>query len=678
MFKNICFSTFFTFLIAFSWAQDNLFTSYDLFKIKQVAEIAISPDGKHIAYTVKIPRPFSEEPGRNYHKLHLLNISSGESKLYITGKEFLHSINWTPDSRKITFLGKLDDATTTQVYAINIDGGSAMPVTNSKTSIESYEWHPGNESIAYISEKTDKSRNALIEKGFNAEIYEEDIPHKNLYIYDIKSKATEQITEGITVFDIAWSPKGDKIAAQVSEKNLIDYYYMFQKIHLINPKTKEIKQLIDNPGKLGEMEWSPDGKHLAFVSAIDIYDPRDGSLYIVPVPYRKKFADLKNYSKDFEGTVISIEWKDKNTVLFSAEESVDITLSEQTIGGANRNILLNGGSVVFHRFDYAMGTVAFGGNTAKHPNELFTYSIKKKQLKKHTDLNKWLDDKKLSKQEKISYKSRDGITIEGVLIYPLNYKEGEKYPLINVIHGGPESCIKNGWVTNYSRWGQVAAAKNYFVFMPNYRSSSGRGVKFLKMGQKDPADEEFNDVLDGIDYLVNKGMVDKDKVGIGGGSYGGYFSAWAATKHSNRFAAAVTFVGISNQLSKRYTTDIPYESYYVHWLFWPHENFELVIDRSPIKYATNNKTPTLILHGKDDPRVHPSQSLELYRALKLFGKAPVRLVWYPGEKHGNRKNPARLDYSLRTLEWFDYYLKSDNPKDKMPEKYLDYEVEPGT
>ena len=319
--------------------------------------------------------------------------------------------------------------------------------------------------------------------------------------------------------------------------------------------------------------------------------------------------------------------------------------------------------------------MALGGSTMWHPSELFTYDVRKRNLKRQTTLNPWLKDKKFGVQERMTYTSRDGLKMEGVLAYPLDYKEGTKYPLITYIHGGPEACVKNGWTTYYSLWGQVATAKGYFVFMPNYRGSSGRGVAFSKMNQGDLGDEEFNDVLDGIDDLIARGMVDKTKVGIGGGSYGGYFAAWAATKHSDRFAAAVVFVGISDQLSKRYSTDIPYESYYSHWKFWPHENRELVIDRSPITHAENNKTPTLILHGKNDTRVHPSQSLMLYRALKLPKKAPVRLIWYPEEGHGNRKNPARLDYNLRTLAWFDYYLKGGGNKNQLPAKDLEYKID---
>ncbi|MFH1321171.1 MAG: S9 family peptidase [Bacteroidota bacterium] len=672
--KIICLFLFFT-VVTSVYAQEDILTSYDLFKLKQVIETAISPDAKYVAYTVNVQRPFSDEPGNNYKELYLLNLSSGESKLYMGGKKSFYALGWTPDSKQITFLANFDDVKHTQVYAMDVDGGDAFPVTNSKTSIQNYYWNPKNTSIAYISIERDNTRKSLIKKGFNAEIYEEDIPHKNLYLYDLKEKTTEQITKDVTVFSIRWSPNGDVLAAQIAEKNLVDYEYMFKNINIINPETKENKLLVDPPGKLEGMAWSPDGKHLAFVAGVDISDPVSGSLFVVPVPNNKKFAELRNYSKDFGGSVISAKWKDNSTVLYSANESVDVTLNEQNINEGERKILIQGGEVVFRGFTLAKGIVAFNGNTGKFPGELHTFNLKNKKLNKHTDCNPWLNNKKFAKQEKISYQARDGLTIEGVLMYPLNFKQGEKYPLIVYIHGGPESSEKNGWVTYYSMWGQVATAKDYFVFMPNYRASSGRGVAFSKMDQKDLGDEEFNDVLDGIDHLVKKGFVDNNKVGIGGGSYGGYFAAWAATKHSDRFAAAVVFVGVSDIVSKRYTTDIPYEAYYVHWTIWTHEDIELMYDRSPIKYITNNKTPTLILHGKKDPRVHPSQSLELYRSLKLHGKAPVRLVWYPEEGHGNRKNPARLDYSLRTMEWFDYYLKSDKPKDEMPDKDLEYDID---
>jgi len=667
------------FLIIFSvsvFAQEQVLTSYNIFNLKSVTDTETSPDGKYVAYTVNIPRPFTDKPGSDYKHLYLLNIESGSATPLLEGKQSISQLRWSPDSKTIAFLSRLGEEKYTQVYFINPEGGSPEKITNSESSVQEFEFHPDGSTLGYVASEPESSKKKeLKEKGFDAEIYEEEVRDLNLYLFDLKSNETKKLTSGFTVYDFEWSPDGSQILAVCADKNLVDYSYMFKRIFLINPGTGERSMLVENPGKLGQVAWAPDGKHIAFISATDVNDPVSGTLYVAEVPNNKKFSELKIYSEDFVGDVTHIVWKDESTILFSADEGVNTTFSERNINMPARKILIEAGKIFFSNFSYENGIVSLAGNTASHPSELFTLKIDENELVKHTDHNPWLAKVKLAKQEKIEYEARDGLRIEGVLLYPLNFSEGKKYPLIVYAHGGPESCVKNGWSTNYNMWGQVAAAKDYFVFMPNYRSSSGRGEEFSRMDFGDLGDEEFNDVIDGIDFLINKGWVDKDKVGIGGGSYGGYFSGWAATKHTDRFAAAVSFVGISNQISKRNTTDIPYEDYYVHWGLWTHEDYDLIYDRSPVKYANQSKTPTLILHGKEDPRVHPSQSLELYRALKTHGKAPVRLVWYPGQGHGNSKNTSKLDYSLRTMEWFDYYLKSDKPKDKMPDMWLDIESE---
>jgi Dipeptidyl aminopeptidases/acylaminoacyl-peptidases len=224
--------------------------------------------------------------------------------------------------------------------------------------------------------------------------------------------------------------------------------------------------------------------------------------------------------------------------------------------------------------------------------------------------------------------------------------------------GGPEAHYRNGWLTSYSTPGQMAAARGFAVFYPNYRGSTGRGLEFQKLSYGDPAGKEFDDYVDGVDHLINIGLVDRAKVGITGGSYGGYATAWGATYYSDRFAAGVMFVGIGDTIGKIGTTDIPWEMFHVHYGYWIWDGkWQKALERSPIYHADKSRTPLLILHGKDDPRVHPSQSLGMYRNMKLRSKAPVRLVWYPGEGHGNRRAASRLDYSLRLMQWMEYYLK---------------------
>lgn len=655
-------------------SQNKGLTTEDLFKIKNVGETVFSPNGKMIAYTLNVPRPLNEEPGSNYNNLFIYNLEDQENVGLLANKISVSAIQWDAESEKIYFLAKLGEIKTNQIYSLDADGGSPKLITNEAADILAFKVSPDGQKIAFVRlEDKSKGKQEMLNRGFDAEIYEEEFQHRNLYVMDLDDKKINQITTASSVFEFEWSPDSKNIAAAIADKNLVDDSYMFKRLYVIDTETGIKYKLVDNPGKLTQFSFSPDGTKLAFVSASNINDAVSGSLFVCDIPNTKQFSQLKNYTEGFEGSVIMVRWKDDNTLIYSSEEGVDITLREQKLNQKGSKLLLEPTKVVFRNFDLFGDNICFAGNTADHPNELFVFNLASSELKKLTNHNNWLSNVRLAKQEKIEYTAKDGLNIQGVLIYPLNYEQGKRYPLITYVHGGPESAVQNGWETGYGSWGQFAAAKDFFVFMPNYRASSGRGVEFTMMGFGDLAGREFEDVIDGIDYLIGKGFVDRNKVGIGGGSYGGYFSAWAATKYSDRFAASVVFVGISNQISKRNTTDIPYEDFYVHWGFWTHENEQLVWERSPVRYAHQSKTPTLILHGKEDPRVHPSQSLELYRALKLHGKAPVRLVFYPGQGHGNSKNTSRYDYLVRTLEWFEYYLKSDSPKDRLPAKYFDFD-----
>jgi dipeptidyl aminopeptidase/acylaminoacyl peptidase len=637
-------------------AQSDVLTTRNIFDVRQVLETATSPDGRYIAYTVFAPRPFSDPAGPDYRDLMLFDTQSGESRVFLAGKRAVYAPGWTIDGTALTFLGVLDNSGGAQVYAMSLSGGEARALTTSATGVSDYSFSPDGKKLAYLA--TDPQPAALADarkKGFDAQVYEELNAERGLHILDLTTSTSKKLTSGVSLFDIEWSPDGSRIAAAVAQENTVDMSYMFKRIHLIDPASGTMTLLVENPGKLGKLAWSPDGSKLAFISAVEVWDSKEQSIFIVDRNSPKPFRQLRNYSAGFEGSVIDIAWKDNNALLFASEEGVDITLRELSVESGGNTALIAGGTVAFGGFSAENGVVSFAASTPAHPRELFTW--RNGTLTRHTTSNPWLANIRLARQERFVYKAKDGLEITSVLIYPLDYTPGKTYPLIVDIHGGPEAAYQNDWVTGYGNWGQVAAAKGYVVFMPNYRSSTGRGVAYAKMGLGDLAGKEFTDVLDGIDELVKMKLVDPKRVGIGGGSYGGYFSAWAATRHSKRFAASVVFVGVSNQISKRNTTDIPWEDYHVHWGIWTHENFEKVYDRSPVKWASGSVTPTLILHGTEDPRVHPSQSLELYRSLKLHGKAPVRLVWYPGEGHGNRRNTSRLDYLVRTMDWFDTYLQ---------------------
>jgi dipeptidyl aminopeptidase/acylaminoacyl peptidase len=305
------------------------------------------------------------------------------------------------------------------------------------------------------------------------------------------------------------------------------------------------------------------------------------------------------------------------------------------------------------------GRVALVGETPAHPGEVYTIAHGDAVPRRLTDSNPWLASVNLAPQDVFQHQARDGLDLAGVLIRPAGDPE-EPAPQLLFVHGGPEGHRKNGWLSRYSAPGQLAAAQGYAVFYPNYRGSTGRGVEFSKLGQSDAAGKEFDDVVDAVDALVAAGIADNDRVGVTGGSYGGYATAWLATTYSDRFKAGVMFVGISNKISKGMTTEIPIEDIMVHARFAPYTNWQFSLERSPLYHVEKCRTPLLIAGGTADSRVHPSQSLQFYRALKLIGETPVRYVRYPGERHGNRRAASRDDYARRLMRWMDHFVKEGN------------------
>lgn len=639
-------------------------------QIRSVTEAVISPDGQRIAYTLAIPRkPMEDENGPAWSELHVAD-QANSSRPFITGKVNIRSIQWTHDGKQLTYLSRRADDKNTSLYSIPIDGGESQAILKHNSSINDYAIHPDGKQIAFLAEEeSPKSRQDLRDKGFNQQIYEEDSPRTFVWIRSSPDQPPRKLDLAGSASYVEWSPNGNDLLVVLSPTPSVDDSYMFKRIHVVDSTSGQIVESIKNPGKLGEAHWSPDGKSIAFVSGADLNDPSEGRLMIASIPG----GELRDLLPSFEAHVLTFAWQDATHLLWLAEDHEESTLGRTSLDGATEHLAHRTGPIFTHLSLAAQQPLAaLVGQTPQHPPEVYQYNLSDNHSSQWTDSNPWLSTIRLASQETVQWTARDGQALSGVLIRPLNYIEGRRYPLIMVVHGGPESSVPNGWVTTYSNPGQMAAARGFAVFYPNYRGSTGRGVEFSKLGQGDAAGKEFDDLIDGIDHLAQKGLIDPTRVGITGGSYGGYASAWGATYYSDRFAASVMFVGISDNISKVGTTDIPEEMYLVHHRKRLWDDWSYFAERSPIFYVQRNKTPTLILHGKVDPRVHPSQSLELHRHLKTLNQAPVRLVLYEGEGHGNRQAASRFDYSLRLLQWMEHYLQG--PGGDAPPYELDYEA----
>ncbi|NBB93253.1 MAG: prolyl oligopeptidase family serine peptidase [Gammaproteobacteria bacterium] len=634
-------------------------------RLQSVGEISPSPDGQSIAFTRSVPRdPAEEADGPAWQELHLID-HEGRVRGFVTGDVSVGRIGWTPNGGMITFIAKRGEDEHDALYGIPVDGGEARKLAGAGAGVIDYSFSPDGSRVALVAgEALPTVDEEQREKGFDAVVFEEQWRPRDLWLHDLGGDSEpDRIEIEGSVQAVDWSPAGDRLALRVTPRQLVDDTLMYQRVLIVAPDG-EVLGRVDNPGKLAGLAWSDDGSRLALIATETIEDTRAGRLMVTG----RDGGDWTHLMPGLRGHVIDIDW-DGETLLFLSHEGVESRIGRIAPDGSGEATLLSRAGLIVTAFEARGGRLVFGASTPDYPSEV--HALNGESAERLTDSNPWLADVELARQEVVEYPARDGLTIQGLLVRPLDYEEGERYPLILAVHGGPESHYSNGWLTSYNLPAQHAAAEGYFMFYPNYRGSTGRGVEFALSSQGRPAKEEFDDLVDGVDHLIEQGWVDGDRVGITGGSYGGYATAWGATYYSERFAAAVMNVGLSDKIAMLGTSDIPMELYEVHYRTWPWEDWDLYREASPIYYVERAQTPILILHGDADPRVDPTQSRILYRYLTLQeDPPPARLVFYPGEGHGNRRAASRWDYSLRLMRWMNHYLKGEGGEP--PPHELDY------
>lgn len=647
-------------------------------ELRSVGQAVISPTGAHVAYTVSTPRrPGIDEDGPAWSHLYVYDVGGDSTRLFVGGAVNVSRPAFGAGGSSLFYVARRDGDDAAAVYEIALSGGESRRVAAHETSVSAFSVHPEGSRLAFLAADAEPEERAdLRERGFKAVAFEEDLRFTRVRLTDTEGPEESRRTstlelEGHASF-VSWSPNGEHLLVAIAPTPLIDDSYMQRRLRVVDAETGQVVQRIDNPGKLGRTAWSPDSRSIAFVSAETIHDPKEGRLVVADVAT----GSIRDVVPGFEGHFTDVEWSDARAIVYLADTGSTTEIGQVRADGSERRTLFTGPAFTSIDVSEDGRRMALVGDAPTHPPELFVLSAGSDAPRRVTNTNPWLADVPLAPQEIIRWTARDGLEIEGILIRPLNEVEGRRYPLIVHVHGGPESHNRNGWLTSYSRPGQVAAARGMAVLYPNYRASTGRGVEFSMLDHGDMAGGEFDDIVDGVDHLIEIGLADEDRIGVTGGSYGGYATAWLSTYYSDRFAAGVMSVGISNQISKVGTSDIPDEMYLVHNRLRPWDDWELFLERSPIYWADRARTPLLILHGTEDRRVHPGQSMEMYRHLKLRGQAPVRLIFYPGEGHGNRNAAARLDYSLRSLRWMEHYLLG--PGGDMPDRDLDYSEDSGS
>jgi dipeptidyl aminopeptidase/acylaminoacyl peptidase len=630
--------------------------------MKSVSGAQISPDGRYVAYTVQ---EANWDENDFVTQIWLAATATGERIQLTAGKKSSGNPRWSPDSRRLAFTSSRDGKA--QIYVIAAAGGEAARLTNEENGVGSIAWSPDGGSIAFTGTGPDrKPMKDRKEQYGDFEIIGGDYNMNHLWRLkapaeipsDVKKlPPAEALTKGeeFSVGGFAWSPDGKRIAFSASRDPDLGSQDTEQ-IYLLDLADLHVRKLVDSGGPNSGPQWSPDGRDIAYTTANGQRFFYYANRYIATIP--ADGGTPRVLTEAFDEDPGLIDWG-PDGIYFGALQKTYAHIFRLDPG--TRAIQRVSGPEQFHAsgasFTKDHRTMAGVGAAPNHFAEVFVAPVPSAAAdfapKYLSDVSAQWKDFQLTTREVVSWKSSDGATIEGILIKPADYDRARKYPLLVVIHGGPTGVDTT--VRSADRYYPVErfAAKGALVLRPNYRGSAGYGAKFRALNVRNLGIGDYADVISGVDSLIAKGLVDKDRVGAMGWSEGGYISAFI-TCYSDRFKAVSVGAGISDWVTYYVNTDIhPFTRQYLKGTPW--DDPEIYRKTSPITYVSRARTPTLIQQGDQDKRVPPPDSYELYQALKDRG-VPVKLIFYKGFGHPINKPKQQRAVMEHNYEWFSKYI----------------------
>ncbi len=640
--------------ILYSQTRERVLTPEVALDLKRVADVQLSPDGRQVVYRIGRPRKVAEPRGGAVGELWRIDVRGGAPSRIDAGFH-AHRPRWSPDGSTLAWIAQKDPSSTPQVHLRPEGGGPVAALTASPGPVVAFEWSPDGRRIAYTAEDPATSEEIqALKEGRDGYVYDENYRQIRLYTVDREAKETALVSRAeLTVREFAWSPDGAAFALSASATPLDDEHSLRTRPFVVSASGGEPRLLAKTDGPLSSPCWSSDGAWIVWLGSIAITDPSGGSVFVLPADGT---GEPRNLTEGFEGTG---RWlgpiPGTNRLALLAEVHQGMTVNSIDPVSGRMETLEDGGIFIEGpSFERTGAVFAVSTEAPEHPAEVYLGGPEG-PLRRLTHSNSVLEGLTLGAQEVTRWRSSDGLSIEGVLIKPVGFQPGVRYPVVVHVHGGSEAAESNGWFGSYISWGQLLAARGYAVIYPNYRGSTGRGVDFSRANRRDLMGKEWDDIESALDHVIGMGIGDPDRAGIYGFSWGGYAAGWGATWASHRFKAVVAGAGIYNWTSEAGTNDTRTHEQLVHWDLPLYEHASYYLERSPIAHIRKAKTPTLLLHGELDPSCPVGQSIEMHTALKWKG-VPVELVIYPREGHGMTERPHQEDFLNRGLAWLDRYL----------------------
>ena len=643
--KTVCFLV----LASCAWAQTIGSMLAELASVKPFEQVAISPDGKRVAYI--------EEAIEN-------RIDTGNSAIYVqdlggapvrigTGKASEREVVWSPDSSRIAFLSNREKKGQMQLYVVAAAGGAARKLTNLTGYLTDPRWSPDGKQLAVLfAENAPSGGGPLEAEPIETGVIGGEIYNQRLTIVDVATGAAKQVSPAdLNVYEYDWSPDGKTFAISAAPGPGDNNWWIAQ-LYTMPAATGKMTAIFKPETQIALPRWSPDGQSIGFIQGLMSDEGfTGGDVFTIPA----SGGAAVNRTPGRKSSVSSIQWTGPGKMLLTEIVGGGSAITTLDVASGQTERLWQGDEPIHAGGNFGNFSLARDGKTSavvrsdfKRPPEVWSGPIGDwKQMTHANNLEaRWGDVKNVQW-------SSDGFTAQGWLLYPRGFDPKKRYPMVVSVHGGPAYLNIQHWPEDRFDM-SVLSALGYFVFFPNPRGSYGQGEAFTRANVKDFGGGDLRDILAGVDAVLKMAPVDASRVGIAGWSYGGYMTMFAVTQ-TNRFRAAVAGAGIAN-----------YQSYYGQnsidqWMI-PYFGASVYNDpavyakASPITFIKNVKTPTLVVVGERDGECPAPQSYEFWHALKAQG-TKTELVVYPGEGHLFRDSEHKRDVMERTVRWFEENMK---------------------
>ncbi|MCJ8005963.1 S9 family peptidase [Lederbergia wuyishanensis] len=652
----------------------------DLYQLKSVADPQISPDGTEVVYV----KTHIDEKKKDYvSNLFYINLNDKIPQQWTFGEHKTNSPIWSPDGSKLAFVSTRNGKP--QIFVLSKIGGEAKQVTDCKNGATSPVWSPCGKKIAFSvklgKEETinDKAENDKKEEKELKPLEIDKMKHKSdaggfldmeqfshVAIVNLESGELEAITEGKHNFQLGtWSPNGKYLSYTADLTVDLDFSFMSD-IYLLDLETKETRKLTEGTGMFYQTSWSPNSRYIAYVgSEREFENATHAKLWIYDLENDNKICVTSEFDApvgdfvvgDFLQGVVAprVQWlEDNESFYFQVTDHGNAAIYFGNLSGELYPAINDDQYVYGFSLDKKNDKAVVAISTTTNPGDLFYVNLNTGEKEQLTNVNEeFLKTRELSIPEAIEFEGADGWKVSGWMMKPVGYEKGKKYPLILEIHGGPHAMYANTYFNEF----QILAAQGFAVLYTNPRGSHGYGQKFVDAVRGDYGGNDYNDLMAAVDFALEQyDFIDQDRLGVTGGSYGGFMTNWIVG-HTNRFKAAVTQRSICNWISFYGVSDIGY--YFTDWQILAGLNdIEKLWNHSPLKYVDYVETPLLILHGEKDYRCPIEQAEQLFIALKHREKE-TKFVRFPESNHElsrSGKPTLRINRLEYIRDWFVKYL----------------------